>query len=356
MKSLFSIFLLIGFVSTCFGLSCLPCEKAGCKSAVCTTKIVKDACGCCDVCSKSIGEKCGGPWNISGLCDNGLKCHRLVRPGQLEFNIEGTCENNTRGGCLHPTKFSECASACQSRCDEREPLICTLQCIANPCVCKQGFIRRSATDDTCIPVDECPPKVTCEFPKVFRSCATACPKTCGNPYPYRCTKNCNLDQCVCPEGYILNSLTEKRCIRNYECEDFSFCRMDCLPLTIGASTCDLPAKWVCELTNWKCDAYEWKMEMEKWWFGSGCSVDDKGLWDMFDKIISDCPLQPTCKNLDATECKSDGFGCRSCTCSDGKYEDISQLPVIASRNHARYLELMNVYRSARDRCQSMTGC
>nr|XP_039267350.1 serine protease inhibitor swm-1-like [Styela clava] len=208
MKRLLRICLLIaiGFISTCFGLSCIPCEDIVCKTPVCTTKIVKDECRCCDVCSKSIGERCGGPWNISGLCDNGLTCHKVVRLGERESNAGGTCEYG-------------------------------------------------------------PPRVTCEFPKVYRSCATTCPKTCGNPYPLRCTENCNLDPCVCPEGYIMNNHFEQRCIRSYECEDFSFCRMDCTPSTIGTSSCDLPAKWVCDLTNWKCDAYKWK------WISGGLEAD-----------------------------------------------------------------------------------
>ena len=33
-----------------------------------------DACGCCTVCAKVEGEKCGGPWNIAGVCDKGLIC------------------------------------------------------------------------------------------------------------------------------------------------------------------------------------------------------------------------------------------------------------------------------------------
>lgn len=36
--------------------------------------LVKDPCRYCDVCTKVMGELCGGPWNYLGKCDKGLKC------------------------------------------------------------------------------------------------------------------------------------------------------------------------------------------------------------------------------------------------------------------------------------------
>lgn len=42
-----------------------------------------DVCGCCTVCAKVEGEACGGPWNLKGVCDKGLKCKPKsdLRPG-----------------------------------------------------------------------------------------------------------------------------------------------------------------------------------------------------------------------------------------------------------------------------------
>ena len=45
-------------------------------------------CGCCDVCAKVEGEECGGPWDLNGKCDKGLKCvHK-----EPEFNAKGICK------------------------------------------------------------------------------------------------------------------------------------------------------------------------------------------------------------------------------------------------------------------------
>lgn len=55
--------------------------------------VVKDVCGCCDVCAKQAGQICGGPWELAGRCDKGLACvvrkHGVVvkpmmKPGQCE--------------------------------------------------------------------------------------------------------------------------------------------------------------------------------------------------------------------------------------------------------------------------------
>ena len=36
--------------------------------------MVSDVCGCCNVCAKLEGERCGGVWDMYGTCAPGLKC------------------------------------------------------------------------------------------------------------------------------------------------------------------------------------------------------------------------------------------------------------------------------------------
>lgn len=52
---------------------CTECPKSppmDCASG----HLTKDVCGCCDVCAKAEGEKCGGMWGMSGTCAPGLNC------------------------------------------------------------------------------------------------------------------------------------------------------------------------------------------------------------------------------------------------------------------------------------------
>ena len=70
------LLLVIGFAQTGDTLSCAICDKTACVEPLnCKTGVVKDVCSCCNVCAKSINERCGGPWNIHGKCGDGLKCH-----------------------------------------------------------------------------------------------------------------------------------------------------------------------------------------------------------------------------------------------------------------------------------------
>ena len=39
-------------------------------------------------CAKVVDEECGGPWNILGLCDDGLVC---IKQNPHDFNAHGVC-------------------------------------------------------------------------------------------------------------------------------------------------------------------------------------------------------------------------------------------------------------------------
>uniref|UniRef100_A0A4Q8K5V8 U41-Liphistoxin-Lsp1a_1 n=2 Tax=Liphistius TaxID=62150 RepID=A0A4Q8K5V8_9ARAC len=92
-------FLLIICVVGCFALDCPGCDLSRCPSldpSTCRLGSTKDACACCPVCYKTIGEECGGPWNVKGLCGGHLTCVKPPSPsGEFdpvhEFNSAGTC-------------------------------------------------------------------------------------------------------------------------------------------------------------------------------------------------------------------------------------------------------------------------
>ncbi|XP_065312904.1 venom protein 302-like isoform X2 [Gordionus sp. m RMFG-2023] len=67
------------------GLSCTCHQMEGkCNSPPptnCKGDMVKDACGCCDVCAKKLGDPCGTNWQ-QGNCTQGLKCDQ-ASPGNI---------------------------------------------------------------------------------------------------------------------------------------------------------------------------------------------------------------------------------------------------------------------------------
>ena len=73
-------------------LSCAPCEKASCAPPDCAGRVVRDVCGCCDVCARGLDEPCGGHFDAFGLCDDGLVCQTSPEHGQpVVTAAKGVC-------------------------------------------------------------------------------------------------------------------------------------------------------------------------------------------------------------------------------------------------------------------------
>lgn len=78
-------------------LKCPPCDRIHCslrkarKLQRCKGGIVKGVCGCCLVCAKLDGQRCGGGLNIYGTCDKGFNC-RLTNN-----STEGVCVEKNKG-------------------------------------------------------------------------------------------------------------------------------------------------------------------------------------------------------------------------------------------------------------------
>ena len=83
------------------GMKCPPCAKIHCqpRSAAkldCRGGTTTGVCGCCPVCARVEGEKCGGYYNYLGKCDSGLYCEPLLKSkkGKKRKNKEpeGVCK------------------------------------------------------------------------------------------------------------------------------------------------------------------------------------------------------------------------------------------------------------------------
>nr|XP_039261624.1 CCN family member 2-like [Styela clava] len=94
--------------ATANSLSCIPCGDNECPDVPCPkgVTVVKDECGCCDVCSKQRGEKCGGSFDIFGVCDpnKSLVCTMDEPTCDLDFNLEPVPgpEPSPYGKCQNP--------------------------------------------------------------------------------------------------------------------------------------------------------------------------------------------------------------------------------------------------------------
>ncbi|XP_039249283.2 uncharacterized protein LOC120326987 isoform X1 [Styela clava] len=215
-------------------------------------------------------------------------------------------ENCPEKKCIFPEVHTNCALPCLKTCSDPNP-ICPEICQLNQCVCAEGYIRKSATNLTCILQDECPepcePKNcgivplcfepncpaypsakcksnycdctqwyedgfgrrvdcnnnTCQYPMIRSDCGSACPTTCETvnaDYPIACTLQCIVGACVCPKGMVLRSLTDRVCVTPGNCTKpptvcpypkmFQLCPSAC------PATCDNPNPGVCTKSNRQC--------------------------------------------------------------------------------------------------------
>ncbi|CAL4068456.1 unnamed protein product [Meganyctiphanes norvegica] len=90
---------LLALANRSFALSCVgPSDEFDCGDPpTCSYGLTTDACGHCSACFKGPDEKCGGPWNIIGICAEGLKCELdQTFPDLNDFNKDGICEKNVQ--------------------------------------------------------------------------------------------------------------------------------------------------------------------------------------------------------------------------------------------------------------------
>ena len=84
-------------------MKCPPCDKIHCapRSAAkleCKGGATTGVCGCCPICARVDGEKCGGYYNYLGKCDKGLYCeplvtkHKKIRDHHKSRTPDGICK------------------------------------------------------------------------------------------------------------------------------------------------------------------------------------------------------------------------------------------------------------------------
>lgn len=81
---------------------CGFCNPGACPAVGgCEGGITWDPCGCCETCSKTLGEECGGPYGAYGTCGLGLRCMRDARECPYLFHPQQTGNQECREYLRH---------------------------------------------------------------------------------------------------------------------------------------------------------------------------------------------------------------------------------------------------------------
>ncbi|CAH0583154.1 unnamed protein product [Chrysodeixis includens] len=130
------------------------------------------------------------------------------------------CPSNGCKGDLNAS-YRDCLSACPTTCANKDLNIeCIEVCMPAGCVCNDGYVMLSDTNDICIKIEDCPAESQCGGDRnaTFKTCPSPCHATCDNPESFRiCPDVCDPDGCVCKSGYLLTQEEDGKCVDPSDC-------------------------------------------------------------------------------------------------------------------------------------------
>ncbi|XP_071964831.1 cysteine-rich motor neuron 1 protein-like isoform X2 [Antedon mediterranea] len=170
-------------------LKCPPCNEVHCSprkasKLKCPGGVTTGVCGCCPVCAKQEGEKCGGTHNYMGKCDAGLECVEVedTTPNNEPYTLKGgICKRN-----LQMRDEANRVSGCQPKCTPDF-------CAENP-------------KSICSAINNADVKMDCQGECQHTSCM-ACEFVSSEPECGRCKK----DDFRCMRQYA-------KCLKKHVCE------------------------------------------------------------------------------------------------------------------------------------------
>ncbi|XP_078507127.1 IgGFc-binding protein-like [Lissotriton helveticus] len=116
-----------------------------------------------------------------------------------------------------PNALYGCKRTCRQNCDklnEIRPPMCIMPCFWG-CECKEGYIFKSSASKECVEYAAC--QVNCPENMHYEPCFKSDPATCDNPdvKPIK-GRHCS-PWCVCNEGFVFRSFTDRTCVPMSEC-------------------------------------------------------------------------------------------------------------------------------------------
>ncbi|VDK81473.1 unnamed protein product, partial [Litomosoides sigmodontis] len=114
--------------------------------------------------------------------------------------------------CNENEEFSHCPEftrQCEASCDwtkfpETIPN-CPRTCGTPKCICKEGFVRSTNDNNTCVPFRFCSDQAEVECPvnSTWAKCGVSCEPTCENMYDTSpCPASCDEPACTCADNYV----------------------------------------------------------------------------------------------------------------------------------------------------------
>jgi len=272
--------LLIFFLAASDALSCHECDRDNCEKPWdlrCKGGLVKDVCGCCDVCGKVEGEECGGLFYLKGDCDEGLTCvngFRQSQPGICKALAEAPCRSDqfTCGdgitcidqdrycdgeqdcpdaengdedqcdaiSCAGNLEYTTCGTMCPDKCETMDelPMPCGFMCVAG-CFCPYGtyWHREEGTGGMCYKRESCPTiQHVCDRDEPICKNGGSCIRPADE-------SPLNEFICECREGFSGRYCEIEECPHN---QVWSNC-LDCQKFCDGTTMCaaDCPAGCAC---------------------------------------------------------------------------------------------------------------
>uniref|UniRef100_A0A0N5AE40 TIL domain-containing protein n=1 Tax=Syphacia muris TaxID=451379 RepID=A0A0N5AE40_9BILA len=121
----------------------------------------------------------------------------------LEKNTEKCGENEVFSNCPEFTR--QCEASCEWTSFPETIPDCPRTCGTPKCVCKEGYVRLSNDNDTCVPFNYCSneTEVQCPGNATWAKCGLACEPTCENMYDTSpCEATCDVPACTCADNYV----------------------------------------------------------------------------------------------------------------------------------------------------------
>ncbi|XP_077290901.1 zonadhesin-like [Arctopsyche grandis] len=259
------------------------------------------------------------------ICKVGGGC--ICKPGFVE-NYKGVCIPPEKCPKCGPNEVFACGSACDTTCatlGEKCPIV-NIQC-TEKCYCVDGYARNA--QNVCVPIKECPPKMSCGKNQKYNACPPNCPpeETCESylsGIAFACAPNgaetrvCT-PRCECLPGFVRKS-PNGDCIKPDRCcsdpnEEVVSCPNPC-----PGGTCEAPAfancKAPCKIRGCQCKNGYVKDKTGKCILLSQC----RPTCGPYEIYVDDSPyVQETCATLGKPVVKGSKPGC---ICVDGYVRDV----------------------------------
>ncbi|XP_078511461.1 zonadhesin-like [Lissotriton helveticus] len=140
---------------------------------------------------------------------------QLLILGLLLIFVNPLLADSPPKGC-QPNATYKCMKTCRENCDklkETKLSACTKECTFG-CECDAGYIFKTSTSQECVKYEAC--QVKCPANMHFQPCLKSDDATCANPDVKPDNRACE-PWCVCNNGYVYRSATDRVCVPNSEC-------------------------------------------------------------------------------------------------------------------------------------------